>query len=147
MPQISTLSFSQSLEHLEGYRGVARVRSLEPVYVDEPEELGGADSAPCPMDYLLTAVGGCLMSSLALGLQKKRVDGALSIDVAGQVTRDGDGLLRVEKIDADIRVATDPANWKKVEGAYEVFKKFCIVSASVARGIPLETHLHLDEAG
>ncbi|MHB8764953.1 MAG: OsmC family protein [Deferrisomatales bacterium] len=146
MSQIQTLSFSQTLEHREGYKGVARVRALAPVPFDEPAELGGEDSAPCPMDYLLTAVGACLMSSLALGLQKKRVDGKLTIDVAGRVERDDEGLLRVAQIEVDIRVGADPADHKKVQGAYEVFKKFCIVSMSVARGIPLETRLHLEPA-
>lgn len=41
MSKISTLTFTQTLDHLEGYRGVARVRSTPPVYFDEPESLGG----------------------------------------------------------------------------------------------------------
>ena len=144
MAQISSMTFTQTLEHLDGYRGVARVRSLEPVPLDEPKDLGGGDSAPCPMDYLLTAVGGCLLSSLSLGLQKKKVESRLTMDVSGTIERDGEGMLRVQRIEVDIRVATHPANRAKVEGAYEVFKKYCIVSASVARGIPLETRLHVE---
>lgn len=144
MAQIASMTFTQSLEHLAGYRGVGRVRSLEPVPIDEPADLGGEDSAPCPMDYLLTAVGGCLMSSLVMGLQKKKVESKLTLDVSGRIERDGEGLLRVEKIDVNIRVATNPSNWTKVEGAYEVFRKYCIVSASVARGILLDTKLHLE---
>ncbi len=146
MAQLSTMTFTQTLEHLTGYRGVARVRSLEPVPVDEPKDLGGEDSAPCPMDYLLTAVGGCMMSTLAFGLQKKKVESRLTMDVSGRIERNGEGLLRVQGIEVDIRVATERSNWAKVEGAYEVFKKYCVVSASVARGIPLETRLHLEQA-
>ncbi|GAB4263357.1 MAG: hypothetical protein Kow0092_14200 [Deferrisomatales bacterium] len=146
MSKISTLTFTQTLEHLEGYRGVARVRDIAPVAFDEPRELGGEDSAPCPMDYLLTAVGGCLMSSLALCLQKKRVDARLTMEVSGRVERNEEGLLAVAGIEADIRVQAPDDQWKKVEGCYQVFKKYCIVSASVARGIPLETRL-LRESG
>jgi uncharacterized OsmC-like protein len=133
------------MEHLEGYRGVARMRSIPPVYFDEPEVLGGEDTAPCPMDYLLTAVGGCLVSSLTLCLQKKKVDGTLTLDVSGRIDRDDEGLLRVEGIEVDIQIGTDPENWKKAESCYQAFKKYCVVSASVARGIPLETRLHLTE--
>ena len=144
MAQIATLTFTQTLDHREGFKGVARVRDLAPVRFDEPESLGGEDSAPCPMDYLLTAIGGCLMSSLAMCLEKKRVDARLSMDLEGTVGRDGDGLLRVSGVRVKIRVAAPESARRKVEGCYGIFKKYCIVSASVARGIPLETELVLE---
>ena len=144
MGKIEKLTFTQTLEHEDHFRAVARIRSLDPVRVDEPEELGGEDTAPCPMDYLLTAVGGCLMSSLAMCLGKKRVDAPISMDITGDVARDDDGLLRVHKIHVTIRVGARPEDRRKVEGCYGIFKKYCIVSASIARGIPLETELVFD---
>jgi uncharacterized OsmC-like protein len=147
MSEISTMTFTQTLDHLEGYRGVARVRSIPPFHFDEPEAFGGEDTAPCPMDYLLTAVGGCLVSSLTLCLDKKKVDGTVSLDVTGRLDRDDEGMLRVQGIEVDIRVGTSPENWQKAEGCYQIFRKYCVVSASVARGIPLETRLHLEEPG
>ncbi len=146
MGKLDRLTFTQTMEHQQGFRAVARVRSLDPVPLDEPEELGGEDSAPCPMDYLLTAVGGCLMSSLAMCLQKKRIaDAGLAMDLTGDVARDEDGLLRVQRIHVRIRVRVPEEHRRKVEGCYGIFKKYCIVSASVARGIPLETELVFEE--
>ncbi len=144
MAQIATLTFTQTLEHEEGFKGVARMRDLDPVRFDEPENLGGEDSAPCPMDYLLTAIGGCLMSSLAMCLEKKRVAARLAMDLEGTVERDDDGLLRVSGVHVKIRVSAPEEARRKVEGCYGIFKKYCIVSASVARGIPLETELVLE---
>lgn len=141
MSQIQTLRFTQTIEHARGFRATVRVRDLPPYGLDEPKDLGGDDAAPCPMDYLLTAVGGCLLSSLALCLQKKRVEAPLAMDLEGEVARNEEGLLRVVRIRARIRVGAAEADRRKVEGCYEIFKKYCIVSASVAQGIPLETEL------
>ena len=143
MAVIETFSASVSLEHLSGYRAEVRIRSFPPLALDEPESLGGADTGPSPLDYLLTAVGGCLLSSLTLCLQKKRVDPRLRADVTGRVERDPDGLLRVQRIDVTMAVTAPEADWKKVQGCFDIFKKYCIVSASVARGIPIETRLDL----
>lgn len=143
MPEITSFSESVSLEHLTGYRAEVRVRTLPTFHLDEPERLGGAGSAPSPLDYLLTAVGGCLVSSLTLCLRKKRVEAGLGADVTGTVGRDGDGMLRVEQIDVTVRVACPEVDWRKVEGCFGLFKKYCIVSASVARGIPIDTRLQL----
>jgi len=143
MAAIESFSERVSLEHLAGYRAEVRVRSFPPFNLDEPESLGGADSGPSPLDYLLTAVGGCLLSSLTLCLQKKRVEPRLRADVSGTVERDPDGLLRVQQIEVTMGVTAPEADWKKVQGCFDIFKKYCIVSASVARGIPIETRLDL----
>ena len=146
MTQITAFSSHASLEHDSGYRTEVRIRSFPPSYLDEPESLGGADTAPSPLEYLLTAVGGCLLSSLSLCLQKKRVPVRLGADVSGHVERDADGFLRVQRIDVTMRVFAPEADWKKVHGCFEIFKKYCIVSASVARGIPIDTQLALSAA-
>lgn len=143
MAQIESFQESVSLEHLSGYRAEVRIRSFPPLALDEPESLGGADSGPSPLDYLLTAVGGCLLSSLTLCLTKKRVEPRLRAGVTGTVERDPDGLLRVQRIEVTMGVTAPEEDWKKVQGCFEIFKKYCIVSASVARGIPIETRLEL----
>ncbi len=143
MAQLTSLAATQTLSPVDGFRGVTRIKAFPPIHFDEPPELGGTDTAPSPLDYLLTAVGGCLVSSFTLCLQKKRVEATLSADVSGRVERDAEGMLRVQAIEVELRVTAPEESRKKVEGCYQVFKKYCIVSASVARGIPLETRLHV----
>ncbi|MBI5016116.1 MAG: OsmC family protein [Deltaproteobacteria bacterium] len=143
MAQIETFTARQTLKVCQGFQGEARIEGFPPLAFDEPADLGGTNTAPAPIDYLLTAVGGCLLSSLSFCVQKKRVQAAIAADVSGRVERDADGLLRVQQIDVELRVSAAEADWKKVEGCHDIFKKYCIVSASVARGIPIETRLHL----
>jgi putative redox protein len=39
---------------------------------DEPEDLGGSDTAPTPYDYLLAALGGCTSMTVGLYARKRR---------------------------------------------------------------------------
>jgi uncharacterized OsmC-like protein len=109
--------------------------------VDEPEELGGRDSAPSPFDYLLLAVGGCLTASLTLCLRKKRVQAPFEMELRGTVDRDGEGFLRVQRIDVQIAVSASGPDRAKVEACYRIFRKYCTVSSSIDRGIAVETTL------
>ncbi|WP_018174286.1 MULTISPECIES: OsmC family protein [unclassified Thioalkalivibrio] len=46
--------------HLEeDMRCSAKVREFEPIFVDEPPELGGADTAANPVELVLVALGAC----------------------------------------------------------------------------------------
>lgn len=43
-----------------GFRSEARIREFAPIPSDEPEGLGGHDSAPNPVEQLLASLGNCL---------------------------------------------------------------------------------------
>ncbi|NLO71312.1 MAG: OsmC family protein [Porphyromonadaceae bacterium] len=65
------------------YHGVARNFDL---VVDEPEALGGEDSAPNPVEYLLAGYGGCLnvvfnLVAKELGIELKK----LEINISGDI--------------------------------------------------------------
>jgi uncharacterized OsmC-like protein len=68
---------------LTKYAGVARNFEL---VVDEPEALGGEDSAPNPVEYLLAGYAGCLnvvlnLVAKELGIEIKK----LEINVSGDI--------------------------------------------------------------
>src|ERR1700686_3576555 len=43
-----------------GFRNQIRIRDLPASYADEPEALGGTNTAPNPVEQLLSALGSCL---------------------------------------------------------------------------------------
>src|SRR2546430_12107030 len=43
-----------------GFRNQIRIRDLPASYADEPEVLGGTNTAPNPVEQLLGALGSCL---------------------------------------------------------------------------------------
>jgi uncharacterized OsmC-like protein len=82
---MSKLNFSISGTSITAtrYDGKARQFSL---VVDEPEELGGQDSAPNPVEYLLAAYAGCI--NVVIHLVAKELQVAVSnikIDINGDI--------------------------------------------------------------
>ena len=51
---------------------VAKVRDFE-VVVDEPEEIGGTNKGPSPLEYLLIALAGCLNITLRGITEEKKI--------------------------------------------------------------------------
>lgn len=50
-----------------GFRNEIQIRDLAPLYADEPEILGGTDTAPNPVEQVLGALGSCLAIGYTAG--------------------------------------------------------------------------------
>ena len=53
-------TWSASVAWNDGFRSEARIREFDAIPSDEPESLGGDDTAPNPVEQLLGALGNCL---------------------------------------------------------------------------------------
>ncbi len=133
-----------NLYHEKKFQGDIKIKHFSALRIDEPLEMGGDDSAPSPVEYLLAAVGGCLMNSLAFCFQKKRIEAGLSVEAEAELGRNEEKMLRVIHIKCTMKVKTPEVNRAKVENCFEVFKKYCVVSASIAQGIKVDTYLALE---
>ena len=60
VPSAGDTTWRAEVTWVDGFRNEVRVRDLSPTYVDEPETLGGRNSAPNPVEQLLGALGSCL---------------------------------------------------------------------------------------
>ena len=88
-PEVAATTWSAEVKWNGGFQSEARIRDFAPLPSDEPAALGGADTAPNPVEQLLGALGNCL----AVGY-------AANASVAGIAIRD----LRIELIgDLDLR--------------------------------------------
>ncbi len=56
---MSDLKFKINAESASAAKTIVKARNFE-IIVDEPEGLGGTDSAPNPVEYVLAAFAGCL---------------------------------------------------------------------------------------
>jgi uncharacterized OsmC-like protein len=130
-------TFEIRLERLEGYRFRVDFGSegVPPLVADEPPPLG-TGSGPNPARLLAAAVGDCLSASLLFCLGKARVELAgVKTRVEGTYRRNERGRLRIAKLDVAIEVdapGSDPARLGK---CLEVFEDFCVVTASVRKGV------------
>lgn len=58
-PEFSNVVFRADTEWLNDVCCSATIRDFEPIIVDEPQELGGQDSAVNPVELVLAALGTC----------------------------------------------------------------------------------------
>lgn len=115
--------------------------------VDQPEELGGTDSGPSPLDYVFVALGGCLVTiaKIVAGQQKinlrgieVEITGDLNLDVLrGQEMNERSGFT---SINAKVKVDADLTKEEK-EAFLEEVDRRCPVSDNLINLTPVTIQL------
>ncbi len=82
---MSDLTFKINAESASAAKTIVKARNFE-IVVDEPESLGGTDSAANPVEYVLAAFAGCLnvMGHLIAGEMGFKLNG-LKIEISGNL--------------------------------------------------------------
>lgn len=112
-PEKGQGSFEAVTEWSDGAIGVTRARSFE-IKTDEPEALGGKDSAIDPMELILGALGSCLTIGWVTHANKHGVD-FRHLKVTVKAPFDLRGYLGVDKavrpgfsaLEYEVQVDTD----------------------------------------
>lgn len=79
----------------KNYLAESKMRQHECV-IDEPLDLGGGDYAPTPIEYLLTALGGCVSITLRMYSERKGLNlGKISVDVSQEEIETESGIKKV----------------------------------------------------
>lgn len=96
-----------------GFKSESRSRNQDGVPSDEPEALGGDDTAPNPVEQLLAALGNCLAVGYAANATVAgiRID-SLELDLQGDIDLHtflglGSGNAGFEAIEVKVRLASD----------------------------------------
>lgn len=112
--------------------------------VDEPPPLGEG-AGPNPARLVATALGHCLASSLRFCLDRARVTGEVSAEVEVEVRRNERGRWRISRVNAHLDLSgVDPAQRAAVDRCLALFEDFCIVTASVRQGIPVDVRVRVN---
>jgi len=152
-PRQGQAAYGVTVEWLSGTR--AQVRTLPMVMgdrsvtrefqwlVDEPRQLGGSNHAPNPQEYLLSAVGSCLMvaylvGASVLGIQLSRLEIELrsELDLGGFLATDTQAPVQVKGIQYSVRVSGDgtPAQFEELGRAAQAHSPNAM---SLATGVPV----------
>ncbi|MFW9984871.1 MAG: OsmC family protein [Candidatus Odinarchaeota archaeon] len=109
--------------------------------LDEPSPLG-QDKGPNATRVLAAAIGNCLSASLLFCLQRSKlmVD-SLRTEVTPTSARNEEGRWRVHHVDVKILIKTAENDSKRFQRCVEIFEKYCIVTASVRQGIPVNVNV------
>jgi uncharacterized OsmC-like protein len=131
--------FHVTLSRQDGYAFTTRFAddAWPAITIDEPEPLG-AGSGPNASRMLGAAIGHCLAASLLFCLAKSRVTvDDLEVAVDGTVARNEAGRLRVTEIQVTITPTVPADEQNRMQRCLELFEDFCLVTASVRKGIPI----------
>lgn len=79
-------TFSAQVHWRGGFRNEIVVRDLPPTYADEPEVLGGTNTAANPVEQILGALGSCLAIGYTAGAVARGITiEDLRIDLSGNI--------------------------------------------------------------
>ena len=116
-------------------------------FIDQPEGMGGTDTAPTPLDYVFVALGGCLVTIAKIVAGQRKIDlrsvevdvsGDLNLEVLrGQNTEDRAGF---QSITANVKIDADLTDEEKKEFLEEVDRR-CPVSDNLIKATPVTVQL------
>ncbi len=126
---------------------VKTVSGKHVAYIDQPQTMGGTDSAPTPLDYLFVSLGGCLVTIAKIVAGQRKIDlrgvevqvsGDLDLEVLrGQNTQDPAGF---QSITATVTIDADLSDDEKKEFLEEVDRR-CPISDNLMRKTPVNVNL------
>lgn len=136
--------YRATLTLTDGFAFSVRFDSLpEPVAItaDEPPPLGEG-RGPNAAALVAAAAANCLAASLLFCLRKSRVAvTGLSARVAAHVARNEAGRLRLSHLDVELEPGIGPDDRAKLDRCAQIFEDFCVVTASLRRGVPVNVTL------
>jgi uncharacterized OsmC-like protein len=134
-------TFETQSRQVAGLKSVAKARQFE-IEVDEPEDLGGADSAPNPVEYVLAGLASCQEITYRLYADQLGIplDG-VSVKVAGDIDLRGffavDDAVRpgFQSISIDVEFDS-PASDAELARLKETVDQHCPVLDIIGRPTP-----------
>lgn len=115
--------------------------------IDEPRQLGGANHAPNPQEYLLSGLGACIMVGFAVGatvmgiqLSTLEVEVRSTLDLAGFLDARSGAPVPMTAIEYTIRVDGDgtPEQYERLRQQAEAHSPNAM---SLLHGVPLTGRL------
>ena len=134
--------FTIELEQLQDYRINVKFDwpGAADVLMDEPPPLGG-QAGPNAARMVAAAAGNCLSASLLFCLTKTMdavPEHAVKTEVTCQMVRNEQRKLRIGGLEAHLTISEELEQSPRLKRCLELFEDFCVVSASIRQGIPIQ---------
>lgn len=134
--------FKTKIEMVEGYKFRVHFDNerADDFYMDEPKPVGTGEY-PNAGKFLAAAVGNCLCASLAYCVRRHKAEVfSLRAEVFTTLSRNEKGRFRITHISVKLHPeVSDPV---VLERCRDMFEDFCIVTASVRNGVPVDVELN-----
>jgi organic hydroperoxide reductase OsmC/OhrA len=137
--------FTIHLEQLEGYQfkvafDLPRAADL---LMDEPPPLGEREG-PNASRLVAAAAANCLSASLLFCLTKtleEMPSGAIKAAATCRLVRDEKKRLRVGGLEVELTINDELERSARLQRCMGLFEDFCVVSASIRQGIPIQVRV------
>lgn len=145
-PARSRTKWSARVTWNGGFRSEAHVRDFAPVPSDEPQSLGGDDSAANPVEQLLGALGNCLAVGYAANATAAGIElSGLSIELEGDLDLGtflglSQGHAGYEAVRATVSIDSD-ATTEQLRELHDKVVATSPVGHTLSRPIPVEVTL------
>jgi len=145
-PALAATTWSAEIGWKGGFRSEAKVRHFAPARSDEPDQLGGTDTGPNPVEQVLGALGNCLAvgyaaNATAAGIEIRdmviKADGDLDLHSFLGLKPGNAGFSSIAvkvSIDSDASPAALQALHEKVVGTSPV-------GHTLSRAVPVDIKL------
>jgi organic hydroperoxide reductase OsmC/OhrA len=137
--------FTIHLEQLEDYQFNVKfdLPKAADVLMDEPPPLGER-LGPNASRMVAAAVGNCLSASLLFCLTKtldEMPERSIKAQATCKLVRDAKKRLRIGGLEVALTIGDELTRAARLKRCMELFEDFCVVSASVRQGIPIQVEV------
>lgn len=149
-PQDAKASFSVESTLKEGFKSTINARDFE-FYIDEPEDFGGANSAPNPIEYLLGSLAACQEITIKTHAQLLGINiNAVQVKAEGQLDlygflAIGDKRPGFERIEYQTIIDTNEENQEKLNALKEHIGKNCPVLDIIQNTVQTDSRVHFTD--
>ncbi|MEM7429726.1 MAG: OsmC family protein [Pseudomonadota bacterium] len=145
-PHVAATKWQAEVKWQGGFKSEARIRDFDPAKSDEPNQLGGTNTGPNPVEQVLGALGNCLAVGYAANATASGITiNDLTIDVEGDLDlhtflglKDGNagfgGIAVKVRLDSDASPEALQALHEKVTGTSPV-------GHTLSRAVPVDIQL------
>ncbi len=113
------------------------------IFMDEPEELGGKNGAPSPLDFILAAHGGCLnfmtfyiANEMGITIEGTEISVTGKLDPGKFSGENPDVRAGYQSLEATINVKSS-ANEEEIDKLRAAVEARCPVSDNIANATPV----------
>jgi uncharacterized OsmC-like protein len=145
-PTHADTTWRASVEWDGGFHTTTTIRDFEPFATDEPEGLGGTDTAPNPVEQLIGALGSCLAIGYAANATVAGIRlHDLRIDIEGELNLESflgiePGHAGYETLRATVHIESD-ADETVIRDLHDAVVASSPVGHSLSQAIPLAIEL------
>lgn len=137
--------FTIQMEQLDDFQFNVKfdLPKAQQVLMDEPPPLGG-DEGPNASRMLTAAAANCLSASLLFCLTKsfdQMPARALRTEATCRLERDEKKKLRIGGLEVKLILNEELEQAVRLKRCMDLFEDFCVVSASIRQGIPIDVEI------